>query len=258
MKMKTCLLASVAAIAMIGSAAAADLQLKAPPPVYAVPVWSGFYAGVAVGHSQVWSEANLGQIWDFDGYTRPYADPMSSYGLAGSLYAGWNGQSGSFVYGLEADYTYLRNAATSHFNYVDSYYDGVLHQKVNWMATFRGRLGYAIENVMFYGTGGLAWASINQSFTVQEKDIRFVRNESKIGYVVGAGVEYMVGRHLMLRAEGLYHHFQGGDHARIWHLGDRSVRPGQLCRDGDLHCTARRGAEVLIGRPCRSQWNILD
>jgi outer membrane immunogenic protein len=225
MKMKSCLLASVAAIAMMGSASAADLVVKAPPPVY-LPTWTGFCAGVAVGHSQVSSEANLHQIWDYEGYVRPYADPMGSYGLAGTLYAGWNGQAGNVVYGLEADFSHLRAQSTSYFNHVDSYYDGALHQKVNWLATFRGRLGYAIDNVMLYATAGAAWARIDQGYTVKEKDIRFVRDESKFGYVVGAGVEYMVGRHLMLRAEGLYHNFKGYDahESGTYTVDDPSVR----------------------------------
>jgi opacity protein-like surface antigen len=54
------LLASVSAIALAGTAFAADLPLRAPPPVYVPPppvmTWTGFYVGINAGGT--WSGSN--------------------------------------------------------------------------------------------------------------------------------------------------------------------------------------------------------
>jgi len=226
MRLKVMLLATASVLVLAGSAAAADLPHKAYSPVAAPSAtWSGFYVGVGVGGASARSDANLGNLWDYEGYTRPYADPMSATGIMGSLYAGYNWQTGPYVIGVEADGSYLGLDQTNYFNHVDSYYDGALRTNVQWSATFRGRLGYTVDNVMLYATGGLALANIRQSYTVQEKDIRFSREGTRTGWVVGGGVEYMLSRALMLRAEGLYHRFGGGSVGESGTWGDGTVVP---------------------------------
>ena len=65
------LLASVGAIALAGSAFAADLPSRAPPPVYVPPApiftWTGFYVGGQIGYGWGQNNANFGDNFgDFD------------------------------------------------------------------------------------------------------------------------------------------------------------------------------------------------
>src|SRR4051794_24556506 len=103
--MKKIIVATVLAGGLVGSASAfaADLAIakavpaKAPPMV-ASPVydWSGFYAGLHVGHD--WGRAHVID----NGVLTEDAVPMN--GVIGGALAGINWQAGAFVYGLEGDF----------------------------------------------------------------------------------------------------------------------------------------------------------
>ena len=58
---------------------------------------------------------------------------------------------------------------------------------VNWFGTLRGRLGYAFNNVLVYGTGGLAYGGVN--FRIENS--RLTRLAAQHGWTAGGGVEYM-------------------------------------------------------------------
>ena len=57
---------------------------------------------------------------------------------------------------------------------------------VDWFGTVRGRVGYAFDRFMVFGTGGFAYGGGGESDGLQfgRKD------ETRIGYAVGGGVEY--------------------------------------------------------------------
>src|SRR3954471_12117273 len=103
--MKKIIVATVLAGGLVGSASAfaADLAIAKPvpakaPPTVASPVydWSGFYAGLHVGHD--WGRAHVID----NGVLTEDAVPMN--GAIGGLLAGINWQTGTFVYGLEGDF----------------------------------------------------------------------------------------------------------------------------------------------------------
>ena len=97
----------------------------------------------------------------------------------------------------------------------------------------RGRIGYAFDRVLFYGTGGLAYGLDNRSsgvislgssaippgFFVSEEAAAagatvspsFVglsnRNRSNLGYAVGGGIEYALAANVSLKLEALYVNF---------------------------------------------------
>lgn len=146
--------AGVAAlIAGSGAAFAADLSTPGyPPPAAAysaTPAWSwtGPYAGLTGGYG--WA-----------------AGPASNSGLLGGVYGGFNYESPShFVFGGEADFTFTgKNGG------------GVSNP---WNSTFRGRIGYAWDRYMLYGTGGLAVGQVNTTGG----------NTTKVGWTAGAGLE---------------------------------------------------------------------
>src|SRR5262245_4141112 len=127
------------------TAFAADL--RRPPPEYPVkaPVvrifdWTGFYVGV-----------NGGYGWGTSRYEFPAATNRFdvSGGIAGGT-VGYNYQVGQTVLGIEGDFDW------QDVNGSAPCVAGVCQTKSNWLATVRGRLGYAADRFMPYVTGGAA------------------------------------------------------------------------------------------------------
>src|SRR5262245_52446506 len=115
--MKKILLAGVALAALGGAASAADLAVKAPyrPPV---PVWSwtGFYIGINGGYSTAADEylqsivIGPPPITTFNSFGNNTINPKG--GLFGGQ-IGFNYQTGPVVWGLEGDWQWADQHATS-------------------------------------------------------------------------------------------------------------------------------------------------
>src|SRR6185436_17425208 len=82
------------------AAAAADLRtpLKAPPLMTPGDIWSGFYIGANLGGG--WANANMD--FSLDGSPVFASVDNSLSGMAGGLQAGFNWQSGTAVFSVEA------------------------------------------------------------------------------------------------------------------------------------------------------------
>jgi outer membrane immunogenic protein len=150
-----------------GIAAAADLSTyEAPPassPMYSpAPAWSwtGPYAGLVGGYA-----------W---GHGATVNDTYSSNGWAGGGFVGYNLQTNQhLVVGLEGDVMATGKSGS----------DGAGTTVKNpWVGTFRGRVGYAWDRFMVYGTGGVAVGGLNASGTVSD-------STTKVGWTAGAGLE---------------------------------------------------------------------
>jgi outer membrane immunogenic protein len=137
--LKKLILAIATAAIMTGTASAADIQ-RGPVPYYSSPApmgvynWGGFYAGVNAGYS--W-----GKI------TNSNLEPS---GAIGGLQAGYNWQAGQFVFGAETDI----QASGADDTFAPYKFSNP------WFGTLRGRAGYAVNNLLFYGTLGLAYGSV--------------------------------------------------------------------------------------------------
>jgi outer membrane immunogenic protein len=164
---------------LAGAAEAADVGH--PPGPYSAPYapstirsysWMGPYLG-----------ANLGYQWGTvtDSPTRPS-------GVAGGIQGGYNFQSGQFVFGGETDLQ-LSSA--------DDTFAGWKFANP-WFGTLRGRAGWALNNILIYGTGGLAYgggrtqlAGVSQS-------------QTHAGWAAGLGLEVGLAPNWSARAEYLY------------------------------------------------------
>ena len=62
--------------------------------------------------------------------------------------------------------------------------------KVNWLASFRGRAGLALDNNLLYVTGGVA-LPISGNNTLSGQMLRNTNfSETRVGWVAGMGVEH--------------------------------------------------------------------
>jgi len=184
--MKKALLTAVSLVALgMAPALAADLPARAytKAPVAVAPIysWTGFYLGAMGGYAE-------------------------KGGLAGGT-IGFNWQTGGLVLGVEADGAWsnakpnLTGAAVAGLTFDD---------RVNSMGTVRGRVGYAFDQVLVYGTGGYAW--MDNKVTISGIGGTFSNSQVLNGWAAGAGVEVMIAPKWSVKAEYLYRRFGNQDY----------------------------------------------
>lgn len=196
-------MASVLALGVV-AAQAADLTYE-PAPVVEAPAafnWTGFYigvhGGVAAGDFKYPIGVGLGDF-GFDGELEQDAS-----GGFGGAQIGYNWQfNPNWVIGIEADI-----AASSYEGKVSANFNGgnlEAGSEVEWFGTVRARLGYAYDNLLLYGTGGLAYGDVKSSISgniIGNFDESI--SDSSTGWTVGAGFEYGITQNITLKTEYLY------------------------------------------------------
>jgi outer membrane immunogenic protein len=187
--------------------ASAD-PLPPPPPPAALPSWAGLYIGVTAGAASQFAQTHSSRTQfggnDTDVVT-PVSNSLTKTGFIGGGQIGYNFQSGTWVYGLEADISGLTGKPSLNSQAVGK---GVLATTINqidWMATFRGRFGFVVAgDTLIYATGGLALARVNNSFGYSSSSNSFVDNSVRTGLVGGIGFEHMFNQNWIVRLEALY------------------------------------------------------
>ena len=126
-------------------------------------------------------------------------------GWVGGAQAGYNWQSGSVVYGIEADIAALGLKSTMDTTLLgDIFPPPTAHttSSIDWYGTVRGRLGWATGPVLFYGTAGLAYGGTKLNSTIVDSFFATTLNSqsssTKTGWVAGAGIDYRWTRNLIL------------------------------------------------------------
>jgi outer membrane immunogenic protein len=79
-------------------------------------------------------------------------------------------------------------------------------QKLPWFGTVRGRLGYARDSWLIYGTGGYAYARLetDASASAGAASMSLSQAETRSGWAVGGGIELAFARNWTARMEYLY------------------------------------------------------
>jgi len=192
------LLSTTALLAVAGSGLAADLPYREPPPVYTPPVpiftWTGVYLG-----------GQLGYGWGADSFTvfAPasafYGQKFTPNGIVGGAHVGYNLQLSQIVLGLEGD--------VEGTGYNTAFNSGVitLGTRLPVQGSIRARLGFALDRVLLYATGGVAFTGFTHTYS------SFLGydtvNSAHAGWTVGGGLEYAVTNNWSVRAEYRYSDF---------------------------------------------------
>ncbi len=189
-----CGVAFTVAMGVFGAVSSAQAQTN----------WSGLYTGVAIGMGQLNATTDIQELCSYDGYDCPKQE-MNAHGTAVSLYTGFMMPAGSmFAWGVEGDVNWLGARGEESHTYVDSGYDATTQNKLEFLSTLRLRAGITADNTLIYLTGGLAVGIVNNSWSYVNYDSKFSRNVTRIGWVVGTGVEHYLTDRVALRLEGLY------------------------------------------------------
>lgn len=193
-----------APLAVATPALAADLPRRAaPPPAFtAVPVftWTGFHAGVNAGAG-------------FGGGGGTFTDATYGTVTPGSRDAAFvgGGQIGydyqftpgsGFVIGAEADiqgttFGRPRSGLVGTTTFTD------IGPSLDWFGTVRGRIGYAFDRFLVYGTGGFAYGGGSTPSTASYYT-GTLPSTFRTGWTAGGGVDYAITDRLSARIEALY------------------------------------------------------
>jgi outer membrane immunogenic protein len=196
--------AAVGLLALTGlatPAAAADLGAR---PITKAPVaapialydWSGFYIGGHIGGTSADKDWSIDPATVFAplGIALPGgAINVGSHRAEGFLaggQAGFNWQTGAWVFGIEGQASWT-NADGDDINC----FGGVgltCRTEMNWMATIAGRVGYAFNNLLLYGKGGVAFVDEDHSIFITGAPGlgAFTAGVTRTGWMAGAGLEW--------------------------------------------------------------------
>jgi high affinity Mn2+ porin len=200
----------IALSVMIPVCVAAQEKSDTLPPAHAITAtkqrynWDGFYFGGHVGLGLGKSSATLSDTTSTSA-SNTFGGPIGgvqlgyNYLLPSNILFGWEVDasfpnyiaSNSVVAGLAT----AQNQVTEQFDYV---------------ATARGRIGYAFGPWLFYGTGGIGLMGgrfLNDVPTGNEEKIL----RARFGGVAGAGIEYAFDPSWTLRLEYLYGRFESAN-----------------------------------------------
>jgi outer membrane immunogenic protein len=223
MMLNKLLLSGIALIGLTGLASAADLYVKAAP-IY-VPTWTGCYLG---GHAGYGKEESTDQYTFLPTYNQsaetPQISDYSNKGFAGGGQVGCQLQTGTFLWGIEGDFTSFSNKDSKH--YFTQYYDSIVDENYtsntvlsvskSSLWSVRGRFGIITSDVYhLYATMGIGGEKGGYNYSDVHTATGLLGDFSpstagsvgitSIGLVFGAGAEWKILPYIVLRAEYLHY-----------------------------------------------------
>jgi len=181
--MRRSVLAAAAGALLLPASAATAADYDARPYTVASPVapfsWAGMYLGGNAGYQ--WASVSN--------------NPTHPSGPIGGVEVGYNWQIGQFVLGAETD---LQLSGAN-----DTFAPWKFSNP--WFGTLRGRVGYALNNVLFYGTGGFAYGDL------RAERGGFAETQTLGGWTAGAGMEVGFTPNWSAKIEYLYINLGNGN-----------------------------------------------
>ena len=215
--------AVLGSVLVAGAASAADLPSRryAPPPAPIAPVftWTGFHIGTTTGYAFTDNQTirTTGNNDGTGGVTNtqlnvaqlrrpPFRNiPANGItGVAGGI--GYDYQFGAgngLVVGVAADAALMdldrRRGYFSPAQAANGFLPDVsgFRQQLDYLGTVRGRVGYAYDRFLIYGTGGFAFGGVDyRAAFLRNTDLALAYagayNGMQTGTVYGGGLEYAI------------------------------------------------------------------
>lgn len=201
-------------MALAAFAAIWNAPARAEP---AAPVfnWSGGYVGASLGYGR--GDSTLAYE------NSDYFAELDPDGFFGGVYGGWNHQfANGLVAGLEGDVQISGIGSSDVLGYaggIDTFRRFFADQDRS--AALRARLGYSVDRFLPYVAGGLAVARYEHGET-QHPVTAFTADATRLGWTLGAGVDFAMTDRLILRAE--YRHSDFGS----WRVTDTATYPHRI------------------------------
>ena len=244
--------------------------------VFCLSIFALLLAGTEGAHAQVrafdWNGPYLGGHL---GYGRSHGDVSirdpgalnaspSLGSLFGGLQFGYNyvSPSSRVLIGVEADISFPNSYTSDAEVWAGTTPRSILVEQLDYIATLRGRLGYAFDKTLFYATAGLAISSGHFVRTDPISGDEQSRPGMRAGFTVGGGIEYALQENWSARFEYLYSRFgststvfaNGATYASSFDIN--TVRVGLNRKFGDLGSGASKARESVGGWSDSDQWEI--
>ncbi len=194
-------------------ALAADLRaapIRGPAPYVVAPFsWSGCYIGVQGGGA--WGSSR--HINEVAGVRTNITDRYDVDGALVGPTVGCNLQYGGFVFGVEGDWSWsTKEGGANNIPPFDTL--STSQTRENWLATIRGRLGWAFDRWMIYATGGGAFADIEARVIPNPAAGLATISDSRTraGWTVGGGFEWAFAPNWSAKIEYLHVEFENEGH----------------------------------------------
>ncbi|HEV2047420.1 MAG TPA: outer membrane beta-barrel protein [Chthoniobacterales bacterium] len=198
-------------IAFAGPEAFSGKEMKqvAPPPLPECN-WTGFYFGGLAGYAGGtldWTDQAEPNDEGGPGVTTLVNKNQSGFIGGGEL--GFNYQWRCLVLGVEGTFSYsdLQGHTVKDFKNADE--PNAYDTRSDWQGTISGRAGFAWNKFLFYAKGGGAFVQQRYSWLHGDNESELVdtfkTDETRVGALVGGGLEYMISCHWSAKVE--YNHF---------------------------------------------------
>lgn len=212
---------------------AAGFALLAAPAFAQTSDWSGLYVGGSAGFSDLSGSDGETLVFDTD-RDGVFDDQVNTAAPANAFSPGFcggaaNGNApaagcsspgdGEFAYGARVGYDWQFGQwvigvvgeasksdigdAVSGFSTTPASY--TFQRQLDYTLAARLRAGYAFDNFLVYGTGGMAWGELDRNFSTTNGANSFteINDDTAEGYQVGAGVDWMMSDNFSLGFEYL-------------------------------------------------------
>ena len=126
---------------------------------------------------------------------------------------GFDAQQGNIVFGVVGEFgkPEIRDSVTA-FSTTPAFY--TMNRTVDWEASIRGRVGFAVDTTLFYGAFGPGYAKIDRSFQTGNLANAFADGGKRRqwGITGGGGIEQKLGQNLSIGLEYMHHQYQDDDY----------------------------------------------
>jgi outer membrane immunogenic protein len=175
-------------------------------------IWQGLYLGLTAGAA--------GAGVDVDKFGKKDDLDLEDTRFAVAPVIGYNFSNGPWIWGVEADFS------SSGFEQKKTIAGlGTLQASSDWFGSVRLRGGYAFNQVLVYGTAGLAFADFDIKSSLGGKS-----SSTATGFAFGLGAEYAIDQNWAARIEGIAYTF------------DEDIKLAGATRSVDMvHSTIRAG-----------------
>jgi outer membrane immunogenic protein len=190
--------AALSVLALPGAGYAADLAVRPAPVVAPAPNWTGCYIGFHAG-------AGWGDKWWSDRLVQNNVS-YSTSGWIGGAQLGCDYQTGPLVVGAEVTWSWTNiegNGALANLA------QWQVQSKIDSVTTAGGRVGLVADKALIYVKVAAAWAEEDHTLFPAPAAALPAQTfgDTRLGYVVGAGIEYMIAPVLTAKIEYNYDDF---------------------------------------------------